>query len=398
MKKEIVLFAICLLALNVVFAQVGAANETENKSINAAAMEVRYEIVKQGYEITITAMDITINYLVNKGRNVSILETLKGQFSDEFNKLSTATDPSTFGKTVAEMHKIAAEFKKETARLAAPGERGEIRKLIKSAIDESEKLDEIKENITQKKLQLYKKLCTFNIERIEKFIEKLKERNASTTEIEEIQSKLDEMKNACVLSNETIETIKAKIEEEMINLCNQSKLMDRIKIKEIIRERLIEKLGETQLNKSKINETIQKLNEKIDALAEKCTKNAIEQSKKEIRAMIREIHTARVANRIENINKAVREMETRAVRATARINERAMEKAIEVVSKLENKGMNVSNVSEKLNIINSKIQNLSKECANVTDENREYCIKAIKDISNEMQSTRKEISVVSRKK
>ena len=341
MKKEIVLFAIlCLLVLNVAIAQAeGMANETrngeneengttENKDVNnisAAVISVRYEIVKHGYERTIVAMNKVIDYFKNKGRNVSVLESLKEQFTSEFNKLSSITDPSIFGKTVAEMHKIAANFKMETAKLSAPQEMGEIRKLINAAISENETLKEIKTNITQKKLQLYNRVCRFNFEKIQAFIERLRERRGledvttvTAAEIDEMQNKLNEMEEACTSINEKVEKVEKRVEE--------------------------------------------------------------------------------IDYKIKNISRITKEIEDRSAMIAMKINKMAVKKAIEITSKLENRGMNVSSAIEKLNIVSTKIQNITNSCATITEENRIACIEAIKDANREIRKMGKTISVISRKR
>ena len=144
------LLLICLLlTTGFVVAQENATNETtvstENitnisaSAVHSAAIEARYEHVNYGYEKTLTAMDTIITYLDGTDTEVSTLFEVKDNFTSLFNGLQSyvdANDPAGFGKDVAGMHKIAAQFKRETAQVVAPGEVGNLRRLVLNKTEE----------------------------------------------------------------------------------------------------------------------------------------------------------------------------------------------------------------------------------------------------------------------
>jgi len=179
----------------------------------------------------------------------------------------------------------------------------------------------------------------------------------------------------------------AELEQKIADVCNQT-IRERAKMREMMMEKIKEELPELNIT----NET--KINEKIDALIEKCIEKTY---KKEIKALINEIRAIRLNNRIENVNRISKGLETRSVEIAAGINRRAMEKAIEVISKLQNKGVNASQVNEKLQIVSNAMQNVSKECANITEANRKSCIEAVKEIGKEIRKTTEEISAIRRR-
>lgn len=223
MNLKIGSMLVCLLLLGgfVVAQQANATNETAGAAIAAnvtnaseaavksAAVQARYENVKYGYEKTLVAMDAVIGYLSNK-TDTSALAGLGDNFTSLFGGLQQyvdANDPSGFGKQVAEMHKIAAQFKSETAKLAAPGEMGNLRKLVQNRTDEKEKetgMKEIRERATEKKAKAYTLACDLNLGRLKAFADTISAQNVSADEIRNAGAQIRERcENITQVKNET---------------------------------------------------------------------------------------------------------------------------------------------------------------------------------------------------
>jgi len=324
--KMNVLFSlfVCFLLAGFVVAQ--GANETLNvsengngdannsKALNSAVIEARYENVEYGYEKTLTAMDAVINYFSNSNKtniSTSLLVELRETFSSLFVGLQqyvNASDPSGFGKQVAEMHKTAAQFKSESAKIAAPGEMGDLRKLIQNRTDEKEnetEMQEIKERIKEFKAKTYKIACELNLARIKKFNEKIEAQN---------------------ISSEELKNVSARIQEKCANI--------------------------TQIkNESQLNMKIQSIKELFTM------------------GKLKVIAHAKIAN------------------------EKAMEKANDIVNALENKGYNVSAVRESLDEMQTIRNEVGQACINATNEE---CVSKINELRNRTNDLSSDIKVIVR--
>ena len=293
------------------------SDEELNKSIQSAAIEARYENVNYGYEKTLAAMEKTIEYLSNKKNiSVTVLSGLKDNFTSLFENLKQyvdINDPSGFGKQVAEMHKVAAEFRSETAKVATPGFMGELRQLIQNRVREKEnetEMKKIRERVNERTIAAYGFACGLNIRKIEAFAGNLSIQNMTA---EEINTAAQEIKENC-----------------------------------------------KNISKSNITIGNEELRIKIQAL-----KNNFE------RVHARIIEKARA------------------------VNERAVERAIGIVSTLENKGANISNVEEKLEKVNEIREEVRSSCVNITsEEDKEKCKESVEQLRNLTNEIREDIVVV----
>lgn len=305
--------AVCLLLLvGMAFAQDENATNISAAAVNSAAIEARYENVKYGYERTLAAMDIVIQYFGNR-TGAEVLSELRGNFTAAFEGLQPyvdANDPSGFGRGVAGMHQTAAQFKAETARLAEPGEMAALKDLVKNKVATTEaELSEVRESARAKLANAYGLVCKLNLERVRAFVSRLTAQNVSA---------------------EDIEALRLSIEEKCQNLTD-------------IR------------NETQLRERIRELREDFNAT----------------RANI--LVKARLAN------------------------EKAMERAITVVNALENRGVNVSGVKEKLQTIESLKVEAEQACANVTDEvSREACKESVEALREEASSIGEQIRIIAR--
>jgi len=333
MKMEnliVCILCISLLANIVVAQETNVTNETnvttvENVTnitnatvsdamVNSAAIEARYENVKYGYEKTLAAMGAVIGYLGNKTDTATLIG-LQDNFTSLFNELQQyieSNNASGFGKQVAEMHKVAAQFKSSTAKATSPGEMGDLKKLVqnRTAAKENEtEMKELKGNVSEKKGKAYNLACELNLERIKTFITNLKTQNISIEDMQNVSMPLSE-------------------------LCTN---ISRIR-----------------------NET--ELNSRIDGIKEKL--NA---------AKVKIIEKGKIAN------------------------EKAMDRAIAVVSALENRGVNVSGMKEKLETINATKEAMNTACANViSEESREECKEKINALREGVSNIGEQIKVTIR--
>ncbi|MEM2974678.1 MAG: hypothetical protein QW112_03600, partial [Candidatus Micrarchaeia archaeon] len=167
-------------------------------AVSSMAVQARYENVKYGYNKTLAAMDVVISYLGDK-TNVSVLEDLKENFTSLFTGLEAyvlINDPSGFGKQVAEMHKVAARFKSETAKLADPQNIGQIRNRIQDRLRQFENetaMERVRERVRILKANVYKFACGINIIRIHKLRQNLIAQNISADELQNITVKMEEI-------------------------------------------------------------------------------------------------------------------------------------------------------------------------------------------------------------
>ena len=190
-------------------ANVANTTNASEAAVNSAAVQARHENVKYGYEKELVAMDAVIGYLSNE-TNTSTLAGLRDNFTSLFVGLQQyvdANDPSGFGKQVAEMHKVAARFKSETAKTAAPGEIGNLRKLVQNRTEEKEKeteMKEIRERLTEKKAKAYALACDLNVGRLKAFADSLSAQNVSADDIRNAGAQIRERcENIMQIRNET---------------------------------------------------------------------------------------------------------------------------------------------------------------------------------------------------
>jgi chorismate synthase len=78
-------------------------------------------------------------------------------------------------------------------------------------------------------------------------------------------------------------------------------------------------------------------------------------------------------------------------------NEKAMDRALKVVNALDNRGMNISNVNEKLVLINAAHDAMNIACANVTtQEGMEACKEKMNELKQGLDSIGEQIKVIAR--
>lgn len=325
--KNIAMCMLLVLALTgFTFAEANVTNSNvtnETAALNSAAVQARYDNVKLGYEKTLAAMDVVITFLGNK-TDTSTLVEIKDNFTvlfDGLNQYVDANDPSGFGKQVAEMHKAAAAFKRETTKATSPGIRMSLRQLVQNRTAQRENdsdMKELKDRLMEKKITMYGLVCRINQERLDNLAEKLSARNISATDLQNVTARMSEK---C----EKIAQAKADAE----------------------------------------------LKANADALKD-------------------DINDARLV----------------VVRKTGEANEMAANKAIAVVGALENRGVNVSQVKEKLAIVKQVTQETKNACANLTtsagvmnEDAREACkekINELKDAVGNVGTQIKEVASTAR--
>ena len=273
---------ICLFLAGVVVAEDGTNYSVG--ALNSAAIEARYKNVEYGYEKTLAAMNIVIQYFSNRS-DATVLSEIRDNFTTLFDSLKQyvdANDPSGFGMKVAEMHRTAAQFKAETARIAAPGEMGDLKKLIEERIEIKEKetrMQDIREQYAKNVKNVYTIACGINIARMKQFVARVRAQNVSVVDLEDIEKKIED-------------------------LCGNISEMK---------------------NVSELGARVASLNKEFKTIRDAAHAKAIE------------------------------------------VNEKALDRAIAVIEKLQNRGINVSNASEKLKAVEALREEVREACKNLND-------------------------------
>lgn len=378
MKKFVCLALLVLLGL--AFAQ-----ERE-------ALEVRYDIVTVGYNKTVAAMDAVVVYLRDLGRDTSSLSIIKENFTSLYQELMgfvSNNDTSGFGKKVAEMHKVAANFKAGTARVAEPGDMGALKKLVTNRVKEEEEkpaLKQIVKRIFEKKPEIQRRICASNSEKIEKFIEKARGSGVPIVDVERV---LSEVKKRCEELNVTEAEKEDATERIRIVVKNFLQTCQNMSEEEI-KDEIIQFLKNRNLT---INE------EKASSLAEKikakCGREIDEEIDEVVNETISKGLSIREKLRVARVNEKLEEVKAKIAPKVREINEQAVTRAISVINQLENSGINVSEVKEKLSVVKDVRQRVASACINATSEE---CAKKMNEFKVEIESIGEKIKVIVRDK
>lgn len=281
--------------------EVDLENVTDDNSsaaaANSMAIQARSENVKYGYEKTLVAMEATIEYFSNK-TNVStvVLVELKDNFTALYVGLQRyviVNDPSGFGKNVAEMHKIAAKFKSETTKIAAPGEMKELKEAIQEKLgvfenDTSKK--KIKEKAKQLKVNAYRMACGLNMIRIQKLEGNLTVQNISTEDLDSMRTQIREQcKNVSIKTNESdlgplMQRVKDKFSEAKTKIMAKVRMANEKALENAIQ--VINALENKGINTSSARERlseIQDLREEIRIVCVNATSSECSSMIKELR-------------------------------------------------------------------------------------------------------------------
>ena len=100
-----------------------------------------------------------------------------------------------------------------------------------------------------------------------------------------------------------------------------------------------------------------------------------------------------VKERIDEIKDLMKEAKKEVASVAKKVNEKAMENALSVVSALENKGMNVSGVNEKLETIKAVKDEIKESCIDIKSNE---CIEKIKELKSEINDIIKDVKIITK--
>jgi predicted nucleic acid-binding Zn-ribbon protein len=150
-----------------------------------------------------------------------------------------------------------------------------------------------------------------------------------------------------------------------------------------------------QLNMDRINEFINNL--KAQNLSAEDMQNVIMPLGQLCTSISHTGNETELNSRIDGIKDKLNEARTKIMAHAKKANEKAMDRAITVINALDNKGMNVSNVNEKLAAINAKKAAMDIACVNITtQEGMDACKDRINELKQGLNSIGEQIRVIAK--
>jgi hypothetical protein len=167
-----------------------------------------------------------------------------------------------------------------------------------------------------------------------------------------------------------------------------------------LKEKVSEKKGKAyglacQLNMGRINAFITNL--KAQNLSAEDMQNVSIPLGQLCTSISRTGNETELKDRIDKIKDKLNEARTKLMNHAKNANEKAMDRAIKIVNALDNRGMNISNVNEKLVLINATHEAMNIACANVTTkEGMEACKEKINELKQGLDNIGEQIRVIAR--
>ncbi len=215
-------------------------------------LNVKYLMLRVGIEKRLVAMDTTINFAQDKGIDTKKLEKQRDDFVDEYNKLEDAAkegDNKKFKKALESLKDADRKFieeVREDEELMSYGK--ELREEIKKALEDNQDyFDQLEDEAYNALEDLMMEKIDQMISKAQDFIDKAKDQDLDTEELEEILSEVEtkkvELKDAIDAKN--VKEIR-EVSKEINDLFKEFRDVAKGLREDILAERL-----EKILNKSK---------------------------------------------------------------------------------------------------------------------------------------------------